>query len=375
VREIGRHCFDTALDRAPVHALNSVMVERADLNVLCWEGYEDPRVVDPFTERHGYSVRAETIVSDADTAARAAGPEKSSWDIVNLNNPFAREVLYPDGVIRTLPQDRFGPEYNRLLPQFESLYEWTRSRDGNDIVGVCQRFGPFNIVINEDRIARRTAESDGFRMADDPALANLYGVLEYDDFNIFHICYAAGLNPFTELGSDDLNEFESKARQWFVGAAIVTSDHIEMNRGLVDGTIDFYLSGGMYTASPARRDGHRNIVAITPRTGPVDGKGAIVFIEVTSVIDHGHEAAPALRFLEHILSADIAPAVAFTRGSCNPITQMGDPKVFEQFSADQLDILQWDSLEEDVAHCIPYQIPPNHAELLRRLRAAKSSAG
>ncbi|MDE0008583.1 MAG: spermidine/putrescine ABC transporter substrate-binding protein, partial [Gammaproteobacteria bacterium] len=102
------------------------MPERADLNILCWEGYEDPGVVGPFEERHGYSVRAETIVSDADTAARVLGPERPFWDVVNLNNPFARDVLYPADAIRDLPQDRFSGEYGRLLPRLDDLYRWTR---------------------------------------------------------------------------------------------------------------------------------------------------------------------------------------------------------------------------------------------------------
>jgi spermidine/putrescine transport system substrate-binding protein len=347
---------------------------RADLNILCWEGYEDPKVVDPFIERYGCSVHAETIVSDADTAARVAGPDRPSWDVVNLNNPFARDVLYPGNVIRALPGDRFAREYDRLLPQFDSLYPWTRSQDGKDIIGVCQRFGPFNIVINEDRIARSTAEDEGFGLADDQVNAGRYGVLEYDDFNIFHICIAAGIDPFSKLTEIQFDAFDTKARQWFAGAAVVTADHIKMNQALVDGTIGFYLSGGMYTASPARRDGQRNIRAITPRSGPIGGKGGIVFLEVTSIIDHGDGAATALDFLEHILSADAAPAVAFTRGSCNPITQMGDAAVFDQFTVEQLDILQWETLDGDVARCVPYQIPPDHTELLRRLQAAKTAA-
>ena len=350
------------------------MPERADLNILCWEGYEDPNVVEPFTGRHGYSVHAETIVSDADTAHRVVGPERSSWDVVNLNNPFAREVLYPAGAIRALPQDWFAAEYGRLLPQFDHLYRWTRSRDGSDVIGVCQRFGPFNMVINEDSVARDTAESEGFLLADDPVNRGRYGVLEYDDFNIFHICFAAGLDPFGTLPAEQLDTFEAKARQWFSGAALITADHIEMNRALVDGTIGFYLSGGMYTASPARRDGQRNVRAVTPRSGPVGGRGAIVFLEVTSVVDHGGDTAPALAFLEHILTPEIAPAVAFTRGSCNPITQMGDSRVFDRFTPDQLDILQWESLDEDIARCVPYRIPPDHGELLRRLRNARDAA-
>lgn len=350
------------------------MPERADLNVLCWEGYEDPDVVGPFTERHGCSVRAETIVSDADAAARIAGPERSSWDVVNLNNPFAREALYPAGAIRALPGDRFADERDRWLPWLDDLHRWTRSRDGNDVVGVGQRFGPFNIVVDEGRIARDTAESEGFLLADYPANRGRYGVLEYDDFNIFHVCFAAGLDPFGTLSAAQLDAFEAKARQWFAGAAVVTADHVEMNRALVDGAIGFYLSGGLYTASPARRDGRRRVRAVTPRSGPVGGKGAVVFLEVTSVVDHGGDPAPALAFLEHVLAPEIAPAVAFARGSCNPVAQMGDARVRERFTPDQLDVLQWESLEEDVARCVPYRIPPDHGELLRRLRAAKGAA-
>ena len=243
-------------------------------------------------------------MSDADTAARVLGPERRSWDVVNLNNPFARDLLYPAGAIRDLPQDRFSGEYGRLLPRLDDLYRWTRSRDGRDIVGICQRFGPFNLVIDEDSVARETAESEGFLLADDPANAGRYGVLEYDDFNIFHLCFAAGLDPFGALSAAQLDAFEGKARQWFAGAALVTADHIEMNRALADGTIGFYLSGGMYTASPARREGLRRIRAVTPRSGPVDGKGGIVFLEVTSVVDHGGDATPALAFLEHVLTPE-----------------------------------------------------------------------
>lgn len=350
------------------------MPERADLHVLCWEGYEDPSVVGPFTERHGCTVRAETIVSDADAAARIVGPERSSWDVVNLNNPFAREMLYPAGAIRALPGDRFADERDRLLPWLDDLHRWTRSRDGNDVVGVGQRFGPFNIVVDEGRIARDTAESEGFLLADDPANRGRYGVLEYDDFNIFHVCFAAGLDPFGTLSAAQLDAFEAKARRWFAGAAVVTADHIEMNRALVDGAIGFYLSGGLYTASPARRDGRRHVRAVTPRSGPVGGKGAVVFLEVTSVVDHGGDPAPALAFLEHVLTPEIAPAVAFARGSCNPVAQMGDARVRGRFTPDQLDVLQWESLEEDIARCVPYRIPPDHGELLRRLRAAKGAA-
>jgi hypothetical protein len=37
-----------------------------------------------------------------------------------------------------------------------------------------------------------------------------------------------------------------------------------MNQALVSGEIDFHMTGGTYSASPARADGYINIRAITP---------------------------------------------------------------------------------------------------------------
>ncbi len=347
------------------------MTHELDLNLMCWTGYESPEIINRFSAQQNIKVHTESIVSDATAAARVSGIESQSWDIINLNNPFSRDVLHPAGLIHPLPPDRFECEYGRLLPQFEHLYKWTRSANGDEIIGVGQRFGPFNIVINENFISRNMAQNQGFALADDSKNEGRYGVLEYDDFNIFHICIASGLNPFLTLNSAQLDTFENKARQWFSRAAFVTANHIEMNHELVSGNIGFYLSGGMYTASPARRDGHRNVLAITPRSGPIDGKGAIVFMEVTSILAKTDKLVPALAFLDHILTSEVALALALSPSSCNPITQMGDPAVFKLFSKTDLDLLQWDTLEDDISHCAHYKIPPSHSELLSRLQSAK----
>ncbi len=351
------------------------MKREADLNILCWDGYDDPSLLKPFIEEHNITARCEAILSDASTAERLAGGETAVWDVVNLNNPFAREYLYPRGLIRRLDAARFRPHFDRMLPQFAHLYRWAYSRDGCELIGICQRFGPFSLVVNTDRLARSTAEEEGFELANEPRNEGHYGVLTYDDFNIFHICIGAGLNPFEPLDPAGLAAFEQAARRWFTGARLVTGDHLALNRALIEGEIDFYLTGGVFTASPARLAGHRNIRAVTPRRGPIDGKGGIVFMEVTSIIDHSATSPLAEDFLAYLLRPEVASAVACAKGTLNPVTQMGDPAVMAAFSADQLDAIQWDSLEEDIARSAEYAMAPSYAELLPRLVAAKREAG
>ena len=66
------------------------------------------------------------------------------------------------------------------------------------LIGICQRFGPFNLVVNAHRIDRASAEDQGFELANE-RVPRPYGILLYEDFNLFHVCIGAGLDPFSSL--------------------------------------------------------------------------------------------------------------------------------------------------------------------------------
>ena len=164
------------------------------------------------------------------------------------------------------------------------------------------------------------------------------------------MCVGSGIDPFAKHSQAEIDAFEKTARAWFKGAKLLTDDLAQMNLALVNGEIDFYLTGGTYTASPARLDGATNIRGITPKRGPMDGKGGIVWVEVTSVVNNPQVSPLAEDFLAYVQEPEASHAVAFAEGTYNPVTQMGNPKVFERFSKDELDAIQWDSLEEEMAN-------------------------
>ena len=337
------------------------------IRLLCWEGYESPRVLEPFERRRSTRVLADTLLSDAGTASDLLAG-RATCDVLNINNAWVRGSLHPAGLVRALDPRRFEPHFERMLAQFDRLYTWARDAEGT-LIGVCQRFGPFNLVVNTNRIDRASAEDLGFELANERA-PRPYGILLYEDFNLFHVCIGAGLDPFSRLNEDEKTRFDATARRWFRGATIVTDDHFELNRALVDGTIDFYVSGGIYTASPARLAGRSEVRAITPRSGPIGGRGGIVFTEITSVLEAAPRSGEAESFLEYLLEPETTRRVALSERTANPVAQMGMPEVFERFTARELDAIQWDGLEEDIARCADYDLMPDHADLLRRLRTA-----
>lgn len=342
-----------------------------ELNIYCWEGYNSDDVLDPFRKEFNATVRAEGLTSDPDAVNRLRAGETKIWDLINVNNPWAQEMMWPEGLILDLPRDRFEPFFAKMMPAFHPPYPWAMDKTGEHLLGVTQRFGPFNFVVNTDKISRGMAEDQGFKLFLDSGMKDRYGVLTYDNWNIYHMCVAADVDPFKPHSAEEIESFAGMARQIFNGAKILTDDLVAMNLALINGEIDAYFTGGTYTASPARFDGYNNVRGITPNSGPMDGKGGIVWIELTSVVNNPQVSPLAEEFLAYIQRPDVSKNVAFAEGTYNPVTQMGDPSVLAAFDSDELDAIQWDSLEEEMARSEDYNINPDYAEMYEHYSAAK----
>ena len=264
----------------------ALAARETELNILCWEGYNSAQVLDPFRTAHNATVKAELLTNDPTMINRLRAGETNVWDLINVNNPWARKVMYPEGLIKPLDKATFEPFFANMLPGFEWPYKWSMSDDGKELLGMIQRFGPYSYVVNTDKVSRETAEDVGWDLFVDPANDGKYGILESDDWNVFNICVIAGFDPFREHTDDEVAKFTETAKKVFGGAKLV-GDIATMNQALVAGEIDFHMTGGTYSASPARADGYLNIRGITPKKGPMQGgKGGIAWIEVTSTVNN-----------------------------------------------------------------------------------------
>jgi spermidine/putrescine transport system substrate-binding protein len=345
-----------------------------ELNILCWEGYNSAQVLDPFREKTGATVKAESLTNDPTMINRLRAGETNVWDLINVNNPWARKIMYPEGLIKELDRARFEPYFDKMMPAFKAPYKWAMDESGEKLLGMTQRFGPYSFVVNTDKVSREAAEDQGWDLWNDPANAGKYGVLESDDWNVFDLCLISGFDPFREHTEDEVAKFGETARTVFKGAKVV-GDIATMNQAFVAGEIDFHLTGGTYSASPARADGFLNVRGITPKKGPMaDGKGGVSWIEVTSTVNNPQLSPLAADFLEYVQQPDMAHTVAFAEGTFNPVTQMGNPACFELFTPDELEAIQWDSLEEEMARSVEYDIVPDYDKLLDIMTAAKREA-
>jgi len=344
-----------------------------EMNILCWEGYNSAEVLDPFRTANDATIKAESLTNDPTMINRLRAGETNVWDLINVNNPWARKIMYPEGLIQPLDRARFEPYFEKMLPAFKPPYRWAMSEDGKELLGIAQRFGPYSFVVNTDKISRATAEDQGWDLWNDPANTGKYAVQETDDWNVFTICMMAGFDPFRVHTEEEVVKFDETAKRLFKGAKLV-GDIPTLNQSLISGEIDFYVPGGTYSASPARADGVLSIRGITPRRGPVNGKGGISWVEITSVVNNPQLSPLASQFLEYVQQPDVSHTVAFAEGTFNPVTQMANPDCYSLFTAEQLEIIQWDSLEEEMALAVEYDIVPDYDRLHDLMTAAKREA-
>lgn len=345
-----------------------------ELNILCWEGYNSAQVLDPFRSSQSATVKAESLTNDPTMINRLRAGETKIWDLINVNNPWARKVMGPAGLIKPLPRAEFEPYFETMLPNFKAPYRWAMSDDGKDLLGMAQRFGPYSFVVNTDKVSKATAEEQGWDLFNDASIAGKYGIQESDDWNVFNIFLIAGIDPFREHTEEEFKAFAETAEKVFKGAKMV-GDMASLNQALVSGEIDLYMTGGTYSVSPARADGYTNLRAITPLKGPMDGKGGISWIEITSTVNNPELSPLALEFLKYVQDPHVAHTVAFAEGTFNPVSQMGNPKCYELFTKDEMEAIQWDSLEEDMARSAQYDIVSDYDKALELMTAARRLRG
>lgn len=355
-------------------ATRAFAAREKELNILCWEGYNSAQVLDPFRSSQSATVKAESLTNDPTMINRLRAGETRIWDLINVNNPWARKVMGPTGLIKPLPRAEFEPYFDAMLPNFKAPYRWAMSDDGKDLLGMAQRFGPYSFVVNTDKISKSTAEEQGWDLFNDASLAGKYGIQESDDWNVFNIFLIAGIDPFKEHTQEQFKAFAETAEKVFKGAKMV-GDMASLNQALVSGEIDLYMTGGTYSVSPARADGYTNLRAITPLRGPMDGKGGISWIEITSTVNNPELSPLAVEFLKYVQDPKVAHTVAFAEGTFNPVTQMGNPKCFELFTKDEMEAIQWDTVEEDMARSAQYDIVPDYDKALELMTAAKRLRG
>ena len=92
---------------------------------------------------------------------------------------------------------------------------------------------------------------------------------------------------------------------------------------------------------------------------------------MTSAVNNPDPSPLASDFLAYVQGPEASKKVAFTEGTYNPVAQMGSKDVLDLFDKDELDAIQWDSLNEEMARSADYQIVASYDRLSDIYNAAR----
>ena len=203
-----------------------------------------------------------------------------------------------------------------------------------------------------------------------------YGILESDDWNVFNIFLIAGIDPFREHTPDEMTEVrgdgEDGLRRRQGGrrhrddepGADLGRDRLPADRRHLFGLAG---AGGRVSATCA---------AITPLKSADRGQGR-------GVVDRDHLDGEQP---EPVAAGDGVPEVRagagggayrrLRRGDVQPGDADGQSGVLRSLQqAEELDAIQWDSLEEEMARSAEYNIVPDYDAALDLMTAAKRARG
>ncbi len=325
------------------------------MNIYCWEGYNQKKFIKDFP----YKINLRNFISDFHVANQIKN-KKINCDVININNAFIRDYLWKKNLIKELDYSKYYDHISFFLKNFKYLSKWTLSYNKKKVIGIGQRFGNLNFVINSNLIKKNTSELEGYNLIIENK--NKFGILLFEDFNIMQIALSGGINPFKKLNDKEISSFTNNCQLWFENAKLISNNYLKLNKLLIKKQIRFYLTGGTYTCSTARREGNYNIMSIIPKKKINKLKQGLIFTEITSVLINSKVNAE--KYLDFILTDQKSYEIAMSKYTCNPVLQMGNPKILNRFSKSDLEIIQFDNLDDSKFHSFEYQIIPNYKKLL-----------
>jgi spermidine/putrescine transport system substrate-binding protein len=336
------------------------------MTYMCWEGYNDARIIDPFNKANDTEISFDLIVDSPGGFAKLQAGASREVDIVSSDMPWITR-MGPAGLAMELNPDDYADIYATFYDQFKPPFEPLLT-DGKTI-GVATRWGWVGACLNTD--VTKPEVWNSYDPVFDPANKDKICVMDWGDWPILPMALHAGIDPYQELDQAALDEVRKVLRAMFKNTRTLVGDLTQAQKGLLDGSLLGCIGAGSYLTSAVRKQGHKNIMAIGPE--PKNGlKQGIIWVEATAILKETDQPELAQKLLKHVVSKDAGHILSLQDATCNVVTNKA---VEDTYTPEEKDILQVDYMWQawDKSHM--HRIAPNIDEMLaiwqEELAAAK----
>lgn len=336
------------------------------MTYMCWEGYNDPRIIDPFNKANDTEIGFDLIVDSPGGFAKLQAGASREVDIVSSDMPWITR-MGPAGLAMELNPDDYKDVYATFYDQFKPPFE-PLMNDGKTI-GVATRWGWVGPCVNTD-----VTKPEVWKTYDpvfDPANKDKICVMDWGDWPILPMALHAGINPYEPLDEAALGEVRKVLKAMFKNTRTIVGDLTQAQKGLLDGSLLGCIGAGSYLTSAVRKQGHKNIMGLVP--DPKNGlKQGIIWVEATAILKETDQPDLAQKLVKHVVSKDSGKILSLLDSTCNVVTNKA---VEELYTPEEKDILQMDYMWHAWDNSQMHRIAPNIDDMLaiwqEELAAAK----
>lgn len=342
-------------------AAMSGMIPRAahaatQLSYMTWEGYNDPRIVDPFEAANDAKLNIDLISDSAGAFSKLASGGARDFDVVTSDSPWISR-MGPAGICEYLDQDEFADVYDSFYPQFAAPFE-PLMHDGK-ITGLPSRWGWIGPTINTD-----FTDPDDWRDYSgvfDSKNKDKIALMDWGDWPILPIVLEIGINPYKELDKAELKEIRKALRAVFDNSRLIIGDMSIAQKGLLDGSIVTTIPSGSYVGSGLRKQGHMNIVSTSPDLGADRFKKGIIWLEATAILKNPSNPDLAKKLVRHVTGAEAGLVLSWTDFTSNPSP---NASVADKYTPEQHEALQTEYMLTSWERSQFHNIAPNIDDML-----------
>ena len=299
------------------------------LNVIAWDGYDNPDVVRGFEEKYG--VRLNVKIAGGNPAQVAALRAKNiDWDVANPDNDYVQRLAQAD-LIQPLERD----EYENLDSMFETFRDFAPHHYEDTLYGVPIRWGINGIVHWPDKLSVADAE-DAYVLWEERFRGRVEAIDWYDLNILLTALYAGNTEPWTAKGAeldaaiDKLIELKPNLRALATSLGDIKTDIANKDAWIVWG------ASSNDTAIGLKEDGHA--VELT-----IPKQGGAVWTEALVITKNTRHPETAKAYINYMTSPEVQAKLAwndaFKVGVCNE-------KATEILSSEQVKTLNLDKASD-----------------------------
>jgi len=326
------------------------------LNVLAWEGYDDPAIVKPFEDKYGVKVNVK-VVSGNNVQLDQIRAGAIQFDVANPDATWV-ETFAKSGLLEPLnPAD-----YPNLEQMFKPFRRFAPNTYENKLYGVPIRWGINGIVHWPDKLSV-TEASDGNSLWD----RKLRNRISHRDWYDLHILltglYMGYQKPWT-LDGDDLAKVTKRLVELKPNIRSIHLDSGGVKTDLANGDAWIVWGSSSNDVTTTLRLAGKNVVLTIPK------QGGAVWTEALSMVKGSKNPETAKAYLDYMTSVETQAKMAWSK---NKKIAVCNEMVKNILTAEQFKMLDLDKAEVWVGSSIMSEAPVNNEAWKKAWQEYKSA--